>query len=663
MSEASPKSIKTTKSEKETFGFKTEVKQLLDLMVHSLYSNKEIFLRELVSNSSDALDKLRFKVLADSSYSQYMKDSSDYHIRIGIDEENKLLIIEDNGIGMNRSEVMENLGTIAKSGTKEFIHNLSEVGANAKNSTQLIGQFGVGFYSVFMVADNVIVETRRANEPSDAAVRWQSTGDGSYSIDNIDKADIGTKIIISLKEDAQEFLDSFRVKTIVSKYSDHIAFPVIMKKEIENKKNNPDALDTEQNTDNIIEAEVDETVNKATALWLRSKKDITSEEYNEFYKHISHDYSDPLVAIHNKVEGKLEYTSLLFIPAVAPFNMWQRDQSYGLKLYVNRVFIMDDVAQFLPSYLRFVRGIIDSNELPLNVSREILQQSKTVDSIKTALTKRILEQLETLAKDQPEEYKKFWQVFGNVLKEGPAEDFANKEKISKLLRFASTHNASNGEQTTSLDEYIARMLPDQDKIYYITAETYLQAKNSPYLEKLREKNIEVLLLFDRIDEWLMSSLFDYAGKKFQAINKGELDLGKLEDKQDKEDLEQKNQEYKDLLTKIKDCLAGKVKEVKITTRLKDSPACIVADQYDMGLQLQRMMKAAGQALPPSQPIFEININHPLVKSISIESDADKFADWVNILFDQAVLAESGSLEDPVSFVNRLNKMLMQVSAA
>jgi molecular chaperone HtpG len=638
--------------EKQTYGFQTEVKQLLDLMIHSLYSNKEIFLRELVSNASDALDKLRFKVLSDNTY----KHDAEYQIKIDVDKEHDLLIIEDNGIGMNRDEVMENLGTIAKSGTKAFVNSLT--GDNSKD-TQLIGQFGVGFYSVFMVSDNVTVETRRANEGAEQAVRWQSIGDGTYSLEEISKDTIGTKIIISIKEDHKEFLETWRIKSIISKYSDHIAFPVIMVKDPE-PANDSDSTESDSKQETVINEY--EAINKATALWLRNKKDVTDEEYNEFYKHITHDYTEPLCNIHNRVEGKLEYISLLYIPAAAPFNMWHRDQKYGLKLYVNRVFIMDDVEQFLPSYLRFVRGIIDSNDLPLNVSREILQQSKAVDSIKIALTKRILDQLEYLVKENPEDYKKFWTEFGNVLKEGPAEDYANKERIAKLLRFASTHHNTN-EQSVSLEDYIARMQEGQDKIYYITAETFAQAKNSPYLEKLREKNIEVLLLFDRVDEWLMSNLINFADKPLQAINKGALDLGNLESKDDKAAIEQQETEFKDLLAKVKSSLGDKVKEVKVSARLKDTPACIVADQHDMGLQLQRLMKAAGQQMPVLPPIFEINVQHPLVVSLNTENDTEKFNDWVSILFDQAVLAESGTLEDPASFVNKLNKMLLSANFA
>lgn len=641
-----------TESKKQTYGFQTEVKQLLDLMIHSLYSNKEIFLRELVSNASDALDKLRFKVLSDSSY----KHDAEYQIKIDIDKEHNLLIIEDNGIGMNKEEVMENLGTIAKSGTKAFVNSLT--GDNTKD-TQLIGQFGVGFYSVFMVTDNVIVETRRANEAADQAVRWQSTGDGSYSLESITKDSIGTKIIINIKDDHKEFLEAWQIKNIISKYSDHIAFPVVMVKDPLPANDTEEKLEKAESKQETVINEY-EAVNKATALWLRNKKDITEEEYNEFYTHIAHDYKSPLCNIHNRVEGKLEYISLLYVPQTAPFNMWHRDQKYGLKLYVNRVFIMDDVDQFLPSYLRFVRGIIDSNDLPLNVSREILQQSKAVDSIKTALTKRVLDQLEYLVKEKPEDYKKFWAEFGNVLKEGPAEDYANKDRIAKLLRFASTHNNTN-EQLVSLDDYIARMQSDQDKIYYITAETFAQAKNSPYLEKLREKNIEVLLLFDRVDEWLMSNLMNFDGKQLQAINKGSLDLGNLESKEDKAAVEQQETAFKDLLTKVKASLGDKVKEVKVSSRLKDTPACIVADQHDMGLQLQRLMKAAGQQMPVSLPIFEINVQHPIVIGLSTETDSEKFDNWVSILFDQAVLAESGTLDDPASFVNKLNKMLLQAS--
>ncbi len=637
---------------KEIHGFQTEVKQLLDLMVHSLYSNKEIFLRELVSNASDALDKLRFKAVSDTSY----QHDQEYQIKIDIDKDNKLLIIEDNGIGMNKEEVMENLGTIAKSGTKAFINSMS--GDNAKD-TQLIGQFGVGFYSVYMVASNVIVETRRANEAASQAVRWQSTGDGKYATESITKNSIGTRIIISLKEEEEEFLESWKIKSIISKYSDHIAFPVVMQKEPEPK------LDSDSNTDdskNETVIEEYETVNKATALWLRDRKDITDDEYNEFYKHISHDYQEPLVKIHNKVEGKFEYTSLLYIPKSAPFDLYNRDVKYGLKLYVNRVFIMDDVAQFLPGYLRFMRGVVDSNDLPLNVSREILQESKAVDTIKSALTKRVLDQLESLAQDKPEVFQQFWKEFGNVIKEGPAEDYANKERVAKLLRFASTFN-NNREQVVSLSDYVSRMKQDQEKIYYITAETYLQAQNSPYLEKLREKDIEVLLLYDRVDEWLMSSLIDFNGKHLQAINKGELDLGKLESKEDKEVKDKQQQEFKSLLERIKASLGDKVKEVRVSSRLKDSPACIIADTYDMGLQLQRLMKAAGQTLPPSKPIFEINTKHTLVKSLETLQDEAKFNDWVSILFDQAMLAEAGTLEDPTSFVNKLNKMLLNANFA
>lgn len=642
--------IVSDNTQKETHGFQTEVKQLLDLMVHSLYSNKEIFLRELVSNASDALDKLRFLSLSDSSY----QHDGEPQIQIDVDTENKLLIIEDNGIGMSKEEVMQNLGTIAKSGTKAFINSMT--GDNTKD-TQLIGQFGVGFYSVFMVSDNVVVETRRANLGADTAVRWQSNGDGNYTLEDISKSTQGTRIIISLKEGEDEFLDSWRIKSIISKYSDHIAFPVLMQKEPEPKLD-ADKESSEAKDETVIEEY--ETVNKATALWLRNKKDITLEEYNEFYKHISHDYQDPLLNIHNRVEGKLEYTSLLYIPKVAPFDLYNREQKFGLKLYVNRVFIMDDVSQFLPNYLRFVRGIVDSNDLPLNVSREILQQSKAVDSIKTALTKRILDQLENMAKNNTEDFKAFWKEFGPVLKEGPAEDHANKDKIAKLLRFASTHTNTD-VQEVSLEDYVSRMQKGQEKIYFIAAETFAQAKNSPYLEQLREKNVEVLLLFDRVDEWLMTNLMEFDGKQLQAINKGELDLGELESKDDKEAKDKLQTEFKDLLERVKTSLGDKVKEVKVSTRLTETPACIIADQNDMGLQMQRIMKAAGQPMPMSKPIFEVNTKHPIVASLGSLEDEAKFNDWVSVLFDQAVLAESGTLEDPASFVNKLNQMLLQAN--
>lgn len=636
-------------AQKETHGFQTEVKQLLDLMVHSLYSNKEIFLRELVSNASDALDKLRFKALSDSSY----QHGDNCQIQIDIDHDNKLLIIDDNGIGMSKEEVMQNLGTIAKSGTKAFINSMT--GDNARD-TQLIGQFGVGFYSVFMVADNVVVETRRANFPADSAVRWQSTGDGSYTTEDITKSSIGTRIIISLKDTEHEFLDPWRVKTIITKYSDHIAFPVVMQKEPEPNFDVEGKPVAEDNQETVIEEY--EPVNKATALWLRNKKEITDEEYNEFYKHISHDYQQPLLNIHNKVEGKLEYTTLLYIPKSAPFDLYNRDTKFGLKLYVNRVFIMDDVSQFLPNYLRFVRGIVDSNDLPLNVSREILQQSKAVDSIKNALTKRVLDQLDSMAKEKPEDFMVFWKEFGPVMKEGPAEDHANKERIAKLLRFASTFN-NTAEQIISLEDYVSRMQKGQEKIFYIAADTFAQAKNSPYLEQLREKDIEVLLLSDRVDEWLMTNLMEFDGKPLQAINKGELDLGELESKDDKESKEKQQTEFKNLLERVKTSLGDRVKEVRVSSRLKDTPACIIADKNDMGLQLQRIMKAAGQSMPPSKPIFEINTSHPIVNSLNTEQDDTRFNDWVSVLFDQAVLAESGTLEDPASFVNKLNKMLLQ----
>ena len=512
----------SVEAHKETHGFQTEVKQVLDLMIHSLYSNKEIFLRELVSNSSDALDKLRFLAVSDKSY----KQDGELSIHVDFDKNSRSIIIEDNGVGMSRDDVVTNLGTIAKSGTKEFIQSLT---GDKTQDTKLIGQFGVGFYSVFMVADKVTVETRRANLSSEEGVHWESTGDGQYTIENMDKPTVGTKITLHLKEGEDEFLESWRLRSIITKYSDHISFPVIMKKE-PMPANDPE---NEKDKDkDIVDVPEEETVNKATALWLRAKSELKQEDYEEFYKYLTHDFEGPLAYAHNKVEGKLEYTSLLYIPKRAPYDLWHREQKFGLKLYIQRVFIMDDVSQFLPNYFRFVKGIVDCNDLPLNVSREILQNSKSVDNIKNALTKRIFSMIEAMAKNKKEDYAVFWKQFGNVLKEGPAEDFANREKIAKLLRFASTHNDTDNQEV-SLEDYIGRMKPEQEKIYYVTADTFAAAKSSPYLEKLREKGLEVLLMYDRIDEWLMSNLNEFSGKQFQSVSKGDLDLGKLEDEKDK----------------------------------------------------------------------------------------------------------------------------------
>tara|TARA_R110002126_G_scaffold135987_4_gene280436 strand:- start:87690 stop:89618 length:1929 start_codon:yes stop_codon:yes gene_type:complete len=640
----------SVEAHKETHGFQTEVKQILDLMIHSLYSNKEIFLRELISNSSDALDKLRFLAVSDKSY----KQDGELSIHVDFDKEAKAIIIEDNGVGMSRDDVVANLGTIAKSGTKEFLSSLT---GNKSQDTKLIGQFGVGFYAVFMVADSVTVETRRANLKADEAVHWVSTGDGKYTIENTTKDTVGTKITLHMKEGEDEFLEGWRLRSIITKYSDHISFPVIMKKEV------APANDADKEADkakDIVDVPEEETVNKATALWLRAKSELTQEEYDEFYKYLSHDYENPLTYAHNKVEGKLEYTSLLYVPKKAPFDMWQRDHKYGLKLYVQRVFIMDDVAQFLPNYFRFVKGIVDCNDLPLNVSREILQKSKSVDGIKGALTKRIFSMIESMATKKKEDYAIFWKQFGNVLKEGPAEDFANKERVAKLLRFSSTHTDSE-TQDVSLDDYINRMKDDQEKIYYVTAETFAAAKNSPYLEKLREKGLEIILLYDRVDEWLMSNLNEYSGKQFQSVSKGDLDLGKLEDEKDKEKHQEQVTECKELVEKIQKYLEDKVKEVRVSSRLKTSPACIVVSADDMALQMQRMMSAAGQQMPASKPIFEINPDHLIISKLKAESDDNKFNDWVDVLFDQSILAESGQLDDPARFVEKLNKLMLQLS--
>ncbi len=634
---------------KETLGFQTEVQQLLKLMIHSLYSHKEIFLRELISNASDALDKLRFCVLKDEAY----QHEGTYQIRIEVDPENRLLIIEDNGIGMDHDEVIQNLGTIAKSGTKSFLDNLS---GDTTHDSQLIGQFGVGFYSAFMVAERVTVETRRANQSPDQGVRWQSTGEGEYTVEPMTKSTVGTRVVLVIKPEEKEFLQSWRLRSIVQKYSDHIAFPVLMKKDPV-PASESDAQSGEASETVIEAAPIEEAVNRATALWLRPKKEITEDEYQEFYKHIAHDYEKPLGYMHNRVEGKQEYTSLLYIPAHPPFNLWQQNQKYGLKLYINRVFILDDVEQFLPVYLRFMRGVVDAQDLPLNVSREMLQKTPAVDNIRGALVKRTLDLLESLVKKEDDTYPRFWKQFGNVLKEGPAEDFSNRERIANLLRFASTHT-DVADQTVSLQDYLQRMKPDQEKIYYVTAESFLAAKNSPYLEKLREAGIEALLLFDRIDEWLMSHLNEYAGKSFQAVHKGDLDLGKLEAPIDAEQQKSKEEAYQSVVAKATACLGDRVKSVRLSTRLKSTPACVVVDEDEMGLQLQRMMKAAGQAMPAQRPIFELNPDHALVSRLRTEEDTVRFDVWINLLFDEAVLAESGHLEDPAVFVQRLNGLLL-----
>ena len=638
----------STETQKETLGFQTEVKQLLHLMVHSLYSNKEIFLRELISNASDAAEKLRFEALEKSDL---YEGDSDLKIRISFDKEAKTVSIEDNGIGMSREEVIDHLGTIAKSGTASFLNNLT--GDKSKDS-QLIGQFGVGFYSAFIVADQVDVFTRRAGAAITDAVHWSSRGEGEFTIASTEKAGRGTRIVLHLKDGEEEFADSWRLRSLVRKYSDHIAFPVMMEKEAM-----PSAEDEEETKD-VIDVPEFESVNSATALWTRSKGDVKDEEYKEFYKHISHDYSDPMTWSHNKVEGTLEYTSLLYVPEHAPYDMWNREAPRGLKLYVQRVFIMDQADQFLPLYLRFIKGVVDSNNLSLNVSREILQKDPNVDKLRSALSKRVLDMLSKLAKDT-EKYAAFWKEFGQVLKEGPAEDYANKEKILKLLRFASTHTG-NTEQSVSLEDYVSRMKEGQEKIYYVVADNYNTAKSSPHLEIFRKKGIEVLLLTDRIDDWMMSQLFDFEGKSFQDVTKGELNLGEVESEEEKKQQEETAKQLESLLERLKPVLEQRVSDVRVTHRLTDSPACLVLNDYDMGMQMRKIMEAAGQKVPDTKPIFEVNPEHPLIVKLDQEADEARFADLAMILLDQADLAAGGQLEDPAAYTTRLNKLLLELSA-
>lgn len=615
----------------ETRGFQSEVKQLLHLMIHSLYSNKEIFLRELISNASDAADKLRFRAL---STPELYEGDGELRVRLSFDKEKRTLTIADNGIGMSREEVIENLGTIAKSGTKAF---LESIGSDQAKDSQLIGQFGVGFYSAFIVADKVTVRTRAAGAAEDQGVYWESAGEGDYTIADINKADRGSEITLHLREGEDEYLDGWRLRSVIGKYSDHIALPV----EIETKNEEDGTVTWEK-------------INKAQALWTRSKSDVTEEEYKEFYKHIAHDFTDPLSWSHNRVEGKQEYTSLLYIPAQAPWDMWNRDHKHGLKLYVQRVFIMDDAEQFMPNYLRFVRGLIDSNDLPLNVSREILQDSRVTQNLRGALTKRVLQMLEKLAKDDAEAYQKFWQQFGMVLKEGPAEDGGNKEAIAKLLRFASTHSDSSA-QTVSLEEYVGRMAEGQDKIYYITADSYAAAKSSPHLELFRKKGIEVLLLSDRIDEWMMSYLTEFDGKVFQSVSKADEALDKLAD--ETEEQKEAEKQLEPFIERVKTLLGERVKDVRLTHRLTDTPAIVTTDADEMSTQMAKLFAAAGQAAPEVKYIFELNPEHALVKRASDVGDNEQFAEWIDLLLDQALLAERGTLEDPNQFIRRMNKLL------
>lgn len=618
----------------ETRGFQSEVKQLLHLMIHSLYSNKEIFLRELISNASDAADKLRFKALENPDL--YAGDG-ELGVKIWADKDAGTLTIADNGIGMTRDEVIENLGTIAKSGTKAF---LESIGSDQAKDSQLIGQFGVGFYSSFIVADKVIVKTRSATASADEAITWESAGEGEYTISDCTKESRGTEITLHLKEDDKEFLDDWRVRSIVSKYADHISLPVEV-----------------QTTDEESKETKWEQVNKAQALWTRSRTEITDDEYKEFYKHLSHDFADPLAWSHNRVEGKQEYTSLLYIPTKAPWDMWNRDHKHGLKLYVQRVFIMDDAEQFMPNYLRFVKGLIDSNDLPLNVSREILQDSKVTQNLRNACTKRVLQMLEKQTKDDNEKYLQFWTEFGLVLKEGTGEDFANREAIAKLLRFASTHNDSDA-QTVSLADYISRMQENQEKIYYITADSYQAAKNSPHLELFHKKGIEVLLLSDRIDEWMMSNLTEFEGKAFQSISKSDDSIEKLAD-QETEEQKQAEKELEPFIDRVKTVLGDKVKEVKLTHRLTNTPAIVTTSADEMTTQMAKLFAAAGQKVPDVKYILEINPDHSLVKIAANTQDESEFSDWIELLLDQALLAEKGSLVDPSQFISRMNKLLVK----
>ncbi|WP_293688462.1 molecular chaperone HtpG [Thiolapillus sp.] len=635
----------TVEAHKETIEFQAEVSQVLNLVIRSLYSNKEIFLRELISNASDAAEKLRFEALADDVL---YEGDPELKIRVWVDKDAGTLTVSDNGIGMSRQEVMDTIGTIASSGTKKFLENLS---GDETSDSQLIGQFGVGFYSAFIVADRVTLTTRRAGMEPEHGVRWESDGEGSYSIETVEKEGRGTEVTLHLREDDNEFLDSWRLRQIISKFSDHLAIPIEMPKE------DTGAEEEEKDKDREIEWE---QVNKGIALWMRNKSEITDEEYKDFYKSIAHDFEDPLAWSHNRVEGTNEYTSLLYVPSRAPFDLWDREQKHGVKLYVRRVFIMDEVDKLMPHYLRFVKGVVDSDDLPLNVSRELLQHNRKIDTIRSANVKRILGLLENMAKNDPEKYQKFWDEFGKVLKEGPAEDFANKERIAGLFRFASTKSEGD-EETVSLDEYIGRMAEKQEKIYYITADSLAAARNSPHLEIFKKKDIEVLLMTDRVDEWLMSHLTEYKEKTFQSVTKGQLDLGELEAEEDKEEQKKAEKAHKKLLKGIKKALGEKVKEVRVSSRLVDSPACLVVDDYDMSQNLARVLKQLGQDAPMPTPIMELNVEHPLVERLEKENDKDRYSELANLLYDQALLAEGGQLEDPAGFVHRLNRLMLDMS--
>lgn len=636
----------TVDAHKETLDFQAEVSEVLNLVIRSLYSNKEIFLRELISNASDAAEKLRFEALTDDAL---YEDDPNLKIRISSDSEAGTLTISDNGIGMSRQEITETIGSIASSGTKKFVQKLS---GDKTTDNQLIGQFGVGFYSAFIVADKVVINTRRAGLGEEHGARWESSGEGSYSIETIDKPSRGTEIVLHLREDDLEFLDGWRLRTIVSKFSDHVALPIEMIKE-----EMPPAEDEEQEKDKAPEWE---QVNKGTALWMRNKADIEEQEYAEFYKHIGHDFEEPLAHVHTRVEGTNEYTTLLYIPSKAPFDLWERDHKHGVKLYVRRVFIMDEADKLMPNYMRFIKGVVDSDDLPLNVSREILQHDRKIDAIRGANVKRVLGLLEKMAKKDAEKYQSFWNEFGKVLKEGPAEDMANKDKIAALLRFASTKSEGDTENV-ALDEYVERMGENQDKIYYITADSLSAARNSPHLEIFNKKGIEVLLLTDRVDEWLISHLTEYQDKKLQSVAKGELDLGELDTPEDKEKQEKAAEEHKSLLDQTKEALGDTVKEVRVSSRLTDSPACLVVDDYDMSQNLARVLKQLGQDAPMPTPIMELNIEHPIVTRMESETDDERFAELAKLLYEQSLLAEGGQLDDPAAFVHRLNKLMLDIS--
>ncbi len=626
------------KAKKQNMEFQTEVNQLLHLMIHSLYSNKEIFVRELISNASDACDKLRFEAISDDSL---YEGDSDLRIEVDFDEEANTVTIRDNGIGMNEKEVVNNIGTIAKSGTKEFLSKLS---GDAAKDSNLIGQFGVGFYSSFIVAERVTLTTRRAGDKANKAVIWESNGENGFTLENTSKKTHGTEIILHLKSEEKEFANQYRLRNVISTYSDHIPLPVKMRKQ-----------DEEGNL-----TEEWEVVNKANALWTQAKSEIKDEDYQEFYKHIAHDWENPLAWSHNNVEGKLEYKSLLYIPSRAPFDLWEPEQKNGIKLYVQRVFIMDDTKNLMPHYLRFVRGVIDSNDLPLNVSREILQSNQVVESMKKASVKKVLGLLEKMAKNEADQYQKFWNEFGRALKEGPGEDMANKEQIAKLLRFSSSKEDSTEENVT-LEDYVARMKDEQEEIYYITAESFAAAKNSPHLEVFRKKEIEVLLLSDRVDEWLVNGLQEFDGKKLQSVAKGELDLSKFDSDEDKKEQEKVEEKASGIVKHLKAVLDEKVEDVRVSHRLTESPSCIVLNDQDMALYMQTLMKQAGHEMPSNKPVLEINPSHPLIERMEAETDDDQFADWAAILFDQALLAEGAQLEDPAGFVNKLNKLMLKMS--